>query len=318
MSSAPDGTSDRRPLFDDQQASVRGSLWIGRRHCWLALDSRHCLIGAVVLPDRSDMLMRVYAYGAKQSWLGTTTRKHFYDLRTGTWSIPEVFADGVFPDGVAVRLIDPLTRNTVAESSRMARRPTQPAAPAPATPTVTVKEAVALLGSVKSAYAAYEVDARKLLTYPALIDPQDPTSAAWFEAFALGCALEPEDPQRCPPDHAARFVIATLTAENAWEAAEANARAVALDHLDAGQRNRIRRARRALDLALDPGAPAGERDAALAATLELLQGILTLPVTTTRSLRQAIVQGSERAQLDRDRPHHCADDAPVGHEPGDQ
>jgi len=292
VSSGRNETSDRRPLFDDQQASVRGSLWIGRRHCWLALDGDHSLIGAVVLPARSDMLMRVYAYGAKQSWLGTTTRRHFYDLHTGTWSIPEVFADGVFPDGVAVRLIDPLTRNTVAESARTARPPTMPAT----APTVSVEEAVALLDSVKSAYAAYELDARKLLTYPALIDPQDPISVAWYEAFEQACALEPEDPQRCPPGHAARFVTATLMAEQAWEAAEANARAVALDHLDAGQRNRIRRARRALDLALDPGAPAGERDAALAATLELLQGIVELPTATGRRLRQAIVSGSGRLQ----------------------
>lgn len=296
MSSGPNGTSDRRPLFDDQQASVRGSLWIGRRHCWLALDANHALIGAVVLPARSDLLMRVYAYGAKQSWHGAT-RKHFYDLRTGSWSIPEVFAEGVFPDGVAVRLIDPLTRSIVAEPVRTARPPTAPAAAA----TVTVEEAVALLGSVKSAYAAYELDARKLLTYPALIDPQDPISAAWFEAFTQACALEPEDPERCPPEHAIQFVIAALAAEKAWEAAEANARAVALDRLDTGQRNRIRRARRALDLALDPGTPAGEREAALAATLELLQGILELPTATNRSLRRAIVDGSERPQLDTTR-----------------
>ncbi len=297
MSSGRDETSDRRPLFADQQASVRGSLWIGRRHCWLALDGEHSLIGAVVLPPRSDMLMRVYAYGVKQSWRGTPTRRHFYDLRTGTWSIPELFADRVFPDGVAVRLIDPLTRNTVAGSTGAARPPTTPAA----TATVTVEEAVTLLGSVKSAYAAYELDARKLLTYPALIDPQDSISVAWYEAFAQACALEPEDPKRCPSDHAGRFITATLAAEKAWEAAEANARAVALDHLDAGQRNRIRRARRALDLALDPSTPAGERGAALAATLELMQGILALPAATSRSLRQAIVQGAERPQLDAGR-----------------
>ena len=295
MTSGQDGTGDRKPLFDDQQASVRGSLWIGRRHCWLALDARQSLIGAVVLPPTPDLLMRVYAYGSTQAWYGTT-RKHFYDLHTGTWSIPEVFADGVFPDGVAVRLIDPLTRATVAEPMSLSRLSTPPVA-ATATPTVTVEHAVALLGSVKSAYAAYEFDARKLLTYPALIDPQDAISTAWYEAFAHACALEPEDPQRCPPDHAARFVTATLAAEKAWEAAEANARAVALDHLDAGQRNRIRRARRALDLALDPGAPPGERDAAFAATLELLQGTVELPATTRRSLRQAIVDGAQRPQL---------------------
>ena len=293
MTSGLNGTSGRRPLFDDQQASVRGAVWIGRRHCWLALDAHHALIGAVVLPPRSDQLMRVYAYGARQAWYGTT-RKHFYDLHTGTWSIPEVFAGDVFPDGVAVRLIDPLTRNVVAEPVRTARPPTTPSV----APTATVEEAVALLGSVKSAYAAYELDARLLLTYPALIDPQDPISAAWFDAFAQACALEPEDAQRCPPDHAVQFVIATLKAEKAWEAAEANARAVALDHLDAGQRNRIRRARRALDLALDPAAPAGERDAALAATLELLQGILELPTATSRTLRQAIANGSEHPRLD--------------------
>lgn len=293
MSSGQDGTNDRRPLFDDQQASVRGSVWIGRRHCWLAMSAQNALIGAVVLPPRSDQLMRVYAYGSKQAWYGTT-RRHFYDLHTGTWSIPEVFADDVFPDGVAVRLIDPLSRTVVAEPVPVARPPATPAPRA----TVTVEEAVALLGSVKSAYAAYELDARKLLTYPALVDPQDPVSAGWFDAFAQACALEPDDPQRCPPDHAVQFIISTLEAEKAWEAAEAHARAVALDHLDAGQRNRIRRARRALDLALDPGAPAGERDAALAATLELLQGILELPTATSRSLRQAIDNGSERPQLD--------------------
>ena len=88
-----------------------------------------------------------------------------------------------------------------------------------------------------------------------------------------------------------------LVAEKAWEAAEANARAVALDRLDAGQRNRLRRARRALDLALDPATPAGEREAALASTLDLIQGIVVLPAATDNNVREAVAHGTYRAQL---------------------
>ena len=58
----------------------------------------------------------------------------------------------------------------------------------------TVDEAVALLDSVKSAYAGYELDARKLLAYPALIDPHDPISATWYEAFARACAWSQNNP----------------------------------------------------------------------------------------------------------------------------
>lgn len=280
---------DRKALFDDPKSSIRGSLWIGARNCWLALDGKQSLIGAVVLSPRPDKPMQVYAYGTERSWRGTPTRRHFYDLRRWTWSIGELFTDGVFPDGVAVRLIDPLTRNTVSESAPLH----QPTAPAE----VTLADALALLGSVKSAYACYELDARVLLAYPALIDPQDPISASWFEAFEQACALEPEGENRCPPGHERQFIAAVLVAEKAWEAAEANARAVALNHLDTEQRNRIRRARRALDLALDPATPAGEREVALAATLDLLQGLIALPMATRRTLRQAIVQGPGRPQL---------------------
>ena len=288
MSSGRDETDDRKALFDDPKSSVRASLWIGRRNCWLALAAEEGLVGAVVLPARPDKPMQVYAYGARRSWRGVPTSRHFYDLRTWRWSINEIFAEGVFPDGVAVRLIDPLTRRTVAESPH---RPSPTATPVAPTRATTVDEAVALLGSVKSAYAGYELDARKLLAYPALIDPHDPISATWYEAFSQACALEPEDPTLCPPDHADRFVAAALAAERAWEAAEANAHAVVLDHLDAEQRNRLRRARRALDLALDPGTPAGERGAALATTLDLIGGIVVLPPATTSKLRQAIATG---------------------------
>jgi len=297
VSSGRDGSGDRKALFDDPKSSVRAPLWIGRRKCWLALAAQQSLIGAVVLPSRPDKPMQVFAYGSERSWRGTPTPRHFYDLRRWSWSIGEVFAEGVFPDGVAARLIDPLTRDTVAQSS-YAMRPTTP--PVTATTVTTLGEAVALIGSVKTAYAGYELDARKLLAYPALIDLQDPISATWFEAFGQACALEPEDPTRCPPDHADRFVSAVLVAEKAWEAAEANARAVALDHLDAEQRNRIRRARRALDLALDPATPAGEREAALATTLDLIRGIVVLPPATGSSLRQVIAHVSGRPQLGLD------------------
>ncbi len=283
-----------KALFDDPKSSVRASLWIGRRRCWLALTAQQTLIGAVVLPPRPDKPMQIYAYGTERSWRGTPTPRHFYDPRTWIWSINEIFAEGMFPDGVAVRLIDPLTRRTVAESPHQLPGTTTQVAP---TRNTTVDEAVALLDSVKSAYAGYELDARKLLAYPALIDPHDPISATWYEAFAQACALEPEQPSLCPPDHAVRFVAAALDAEQAWEAAEANAHAVALDHLDTDQRNRLRRARRALDLALDPGTPAGEREAALATTLDLIHGIVVLPSTTTSKLRQAIATGSGRPEL---------------------
>lgn len=294
MSSGRDGAGDRKALFEDPKSSVRASLWIGRRKCWLALTVQEALIGAVVLPPRPDQPMHLYAYGTERSWRGTPTPRHFYDLRSWRWSVIEVFDEGVFPDGDAVRLIDPLTRDTVAESPHTVRY--TPARIA-STDVTTLDEAVALLGSVKSAYAGYELDARKLLAYPALIDPQDSISATWYETFGQACALEPEDPKRCPPGHARRFVAAVLVAEKAWEAAEANAHAVALDHLNTEQRNRLRRARRALDLALDPGTPAGEREAALAATVELVQGILVLPTATTNQLRQAIARGRHRPQL---------------------
>ena len=297
MSSGRNATGDRKALFDDPKSSVRASLWIGRHKCWLALTVQQTLIGAVVLPPRPDKPMQVYAYGTERSWRGTPTARHFYDPRTWIWSIGEVFAQGVFPDGIAVRLIDPLTRATVAESPH-AVRSTPPRAAA--TSGTTLDEAVALLGSVKSAYAGYELDPRKLLAYPALIDPQDSISATWYEAFGQACALEPEDPKHCPPDHVHRFVAAVLSAEKAWEAAEANARAVALDHLDAEQRNRLRRARRALDLALDPATPAGEREAAVATTLDLIQGIVVLPAATNDQMRQAIAYRADRPQLTRD------------------
>lgn len=293
MTAARDETSDRKALFDSPKSSVRASLWIGRRSCWLALDAQQSVIGALVLPPSPDQPMRVYAYGSVRSWRGTPTPRHFYDIRTGTWSITEIFAKGVFPDGVAVRLIDPLTRHTVAETHDVIR-PTN--ARVTAAKVTTLDEAVALLVSIKSAYASYELDARKLLAYPALVDPQDPISAGWYEAFELARALEPEDPNRCPPDHADRFIAAVLVAEKTWEAAEMNARTVALDHLDAQDRNRIRRARRALDLALDPGTPAGEREAALAVTLDLIKGIVILPPATGSSLRRTIAHGRGRAE----------------------
>ena len=156
MSSGREGTGDRKALFDDPRSSLKASLWIGRRKCWLALTAQQTLVGAVVLPARPDKPMQIYAYGTAGSWRGSPTPRHFYDLRASKWSISEIFDEGLFPDGVAVRLIDPLSRATVAESPQLARfTPARVAV----TREVTLEEAVGLLGSVKSAYAGYELDA---------------------------------------------------------------------------------------------------------------------------------------------------------------
>jgi len=53
---------------------------------------------------------------------------------------------------------------------------------------------------------------------------------------------------------------------------------------------------------LDPGTPAGERETALAAALDLIRGIVVLPSATTSRLRQAIATGSGRPELASDGP----------------
>lgn len=158
--------------------------------------------------------------------------------------------------------------------------------------------AIDVLASIKQAYAAYECDYQRVLAAPALADVAEDSTAAFVDAFHLAVGLEPERPEHCPPTHVARFTAAVAAAENAWEAAESNAIRLGIAGYDPVQRTQIRRARQALDLALRPDTPAGEREVSLATARRLLDGLITFPAPLESVIAVAI-PATRRAALER-------------------
>lgn len=148
--------------------------------------------------------------------------------------------------------------------------------------------AVEVHGTIKEAFAALSCDPAKVLTLPALFDNAEDSTAEFIESFADANGLEPADPGSCPPDHAARYVAAVQLCEETWEEAYQNAVDLGVQEYSTQDRGSIRRARLALDLALNPTTAAGERAAALAKARDLLEGIIELPEPLEVRIREAI------------------------------
>lgn len=170
--------------------------------------------------------------------------------------------------------------------------------PLPRAAGASLADALQIHASIKLHYGQYATSYSSVLARPALSNINDPITADFIEKFTTANALAPEHPDQAPADHRDKYIHAVVAAETAWEKADANARDLALSTMTESERNRIRLARAALDLALDPQALASVRETALAKAFALLKGLITLPPQLERTLRKAITT-TTRQELTR-------------------
>lgn len=142
-------------------------------------------------------------------------------------------------------------------------------------------DAFAMWAQVKSDYTTYETDPQRVLSFPLIADVTEPETAAFHRAFDKAHSLA----RGTMPDNEAdieAFATAVDEARIALRAAIAHATKIGTTHLTTDQRDKLRRAQRALATALDENAPAGERQNALDRVATLIEGIVLMPEAATK------------------------------------
>ena len=154
-------------------------------------------------------------------------------------------------------------------------------------------KAADVLGTIDADYAAYHADlADRLFTRPLLDDTNDPHTAAFLDAYTAARAAA-YDSRPLDRDLAERAVTTALAARDAWNTASRHARDTGLS-IQPAKREKLTRARKLLDQALDPTITDAYRD-------NLLDRITTL-IAEAGARRippvRALVAESVQRQLD--------------------
>lgn len=152
--------------------------------------------------------------------------------------------------------------------------------------------------TVKNAYAAFCFDPHSVFGRPLLNDVTEPSTAAFYEAQEQAAALETDPGQKIPDQHAVAYIAAVDVLTATWDAADAHAREVGVSRLTTGERTSLRRAQVALDRALDPRTPAGERELAYRRVLELIEGLIVLPEPAADQVRRQVAAAPEKPALE--------------------
>ncbi|MGW8812963.1 hypothetical protein [Gordonia terrae] len=150
-----------------------------------------------------------------------------------------------------------------------------------------------ILGAIDADYAVYHADlADRLFTRPLLDDTNDPRTAAFLDAYTAA-HIAAYDSRPLDKDLAERAVSTALAARDAWNSASRHARETGLN-IQPAKREKLTRARKMLDQALDPTITDAYRD-------NLLDRITTL-IAEAGARRvppvRALVAESVQRQLD--------------------
>ncbi|KQR88478.1 hypothetical protein [Microbacterium sp. Leaf179] len=159
----------------------------------------------------------------------------------------------------------------------------QGAVPAPAAVAPLVDEVGGVQGRVVAAqdevthrWLEYELDATKLLTYPAMSDGRQPLTAAFLRAKRAADKLRPDEGETLSPERLKEYRDAVTDYEVAFDVAERDARRVKDAAFTADERKRLDTAKQLLIVATDQAATPNERQLAYRRVREELDGLILL------------------------------------------
>lgn len=159
----------------------------------------------------------------------------------------------------------------------------QGAVPAPAAVAPSVGEVGGIQGRVVAAqdevthrWLEYELDATKLLTYPAMSDGRQPLTAAFLRAKRAADKLRPDEGETLSPERLKEYRDAVTDYEVAFDVAERDARRVKDAAFTADERKRLDTAKQLLIVATDQAATPNERQLAYRRVREELDGLILL------------------------------------------
>lgn len=140
--------------------------------------------------------------------------------------------------------------------------------------------------SIRKAWAAYELDATKLLAYPMLADMREPVTMALYAALRAADASMPANVKKDVSESANGSVYEAdvIKLENAFHLAETEAKRIKWNSFNAVDRKRLKKAQDLLNLALNEGATEAERQVAYKAMRRELDGLLVMPEVTILSI----------------------------------
>lgn len=147
---------------------------------------------------------------------------------------------------------------------------------APALATGDQQRIAAAQDAVTHRWLEYELDASKLITYPAMSDGRQPLTAAFLRAKKLADNLRPEAGETLSPERLKEYRDAVTDYEVAFEVAERDARRVKDAGFSTEERKRLDTAKQLLIVATDQAATPNERQVAYKRVREELDGLIWL------------------------------------------
>ncbi|MCJ1709025.1 hypothetical protein [Microbacterium sp. VKM Ac-2923] len=135
---------------------------------------------------------------------------------------------------------------------------------------------VAAQDEVTHRWLEYELDATKLITYPAMSDGRQPLTAAFLRAKKAADKLRPDEGETLSSERLREYRDAVTDYEVAFDVAERDARRVKDAAFTADERKRLDTAKQLLIVATDQAATPNERQLAYRRVREELDGLILL------------------------------------------
>jgi hypothetical protein len=149
--------------------------------------------------------------------------------------------------------------------------------------------------AIRDEYAAYATDPTQFFFRPLLSDLDHPAVQRFHDAFASADALRLDD--HVPDDFqiVREFADRVSVAETAWRRADTAARNSGVSPFTTDQQKLLRRASRAISIALDESTPVNERSAAFTRVLQLFEKAqIAPPPSVTDTLRRQIEAATQQ------------------------
>ncbi|WP_295825795.1 hypothetical protein [uncultured Microbacterium sp.] len=138
------------------------------------------------------------------------------------------------------------------------------------------KRIVAAQDAVTHRWLEYELDAAKLINYPAMSDGRQPLTAAFLRAKKVADNLRPAAGETLSAEQLREYRDAVTDYEVAFDVAERDARRVKDAAFTADERKRLTTAKQLLTVATDQAATPNERQLAYKRVREELDGLILL------------------------------------------
>lgn len=154
-----------------------------------------------------------------------------------------------------------------------------------------IRRAIEAHDQTDTRWLEYELDAAKLLDFPAMTDMRDPLTTAFHKAKLAADFHRPARAEDLvgDPEGARQYLDAVQSYVTAFDAAEAEATRKGRSDFSREERQRLARAQSLLRVAADASATQQERQRAYGLARAELDGLLILPDSTRASIERGIV-----------------------------